>query len=153
VLDLGHAMLATTVLDAALNVQGDTLEGYTVPSGRFSGPSKGGLKTYFSIRFDPAPTSVSTWSNGSVDTTTTRSGNKIGAVATFAVAAGTQVHARVGISYVDVAGARMNREAELGNVDFDQTRQRASDAWQNELSSVRFEGGTDAQRTIMATAL
>jgi predicted alpha-1,2-mannosidase len=154
VLDLAHAMLSTSIKEAQLTVNGDTLEGYTTPSGRFSGPSAGGLKTYFSIQFDPAPSSVSTWSGSSVDGSTTRSGTNIGAVATFAnTGANGQVRARVGISYVDVAGARKNRLAELPGTDFDATRRRASDAWQEQLQSVRFEGGSAAQRTIMATAL
>jgi len=153
VLDLGHALLNVPLLDGELHVDGPTVEGYTVPAGRFSGPSQGGLRTYFSIRFDPAPIAVSTWHDGVVDGTLARSGRKIGAVLSFAVAAGTQVHARVGISYVDVAGARGNREAELGQLDFEATRRAASDAWERELDAVRFEGGSSAQRTVMATAL
>ena len=153
VLDLGYAMVGVPVRAAELRVDGATIEGYTTPDGRFSGPSPGGLKTYVSIRFDPAPTSVATWLDGTVDDTPARAGRRIGAVATFAAAAGTQIHARVGISYVDVAGARRNRETELPDLDFEATRQRASDAWERELGAVRFDGGTAAQRTIMATAL
>ena len=153
VLDLGHAMVNVPVIGAELHVDGARVEGHTTPSGRFSGPSRGGLKTYFSILFDPAPESVATWSNGSLDASSTRSGSKIGAVLTFAAQAGSTVHARVGISYVDVQGARLNRETELPTLDFEGTRQRAADAWQAELASVQFEGGSDAQRTIMATAL
>jgi len=153
VLDLGHALLNVPVLDGELHVDGAVIEGFAVPSGRFSGPSQGGLRTYFSIRFDPPPIAVVTWRDSVVDGTTSRSGRKIGAVVSFAVAAGAEVHARVGISYVDVAGARGNREAELAQLDFEATRRAASDAWQRELESVSFEGGSDAQRTIMATAL
>jgi len=153
VLDLGHAMLSTSILDAQLQVSGATLEGYTTPSGRFSGPSKGGLKTYFSIQFDPAPTAVATFSGATLGTSTSQSGTKIGAVLSFTASSGTQVHARVGISYVDVAGARKNRQAELTNLDFDADRTAASDAWERELQAVRFSGGTADQRTIMATAL
>jgi len=153
VLDLGHAMVNVPVLAAELRVQGDTIEGFTLPSGRFSGPSRGGLRIFFSIRFDPAPSAVATWSGDAVDASTSRSGARIGAVASFAANAGTQVQARVGISYVDVDGARRNREAELDARSFDATRQAASDAWERELHAVRFEGGTADQRTIMATAL
>src|SRR5260221_4254067 len=98
VLDLGHALIGTSVTAAELTVSGATLEGYTLPSGRFSGPSKGGLKTYFSIVFDPAPTSIVTWNGTTVGSDTSRSGTKIGAVASFPVTANGQVHARVGIS-------------------------------------------------------
>lgn len=155
VLDLGHAMLSTTILGAQLTASnnGATLEGYTTPSGRFSGPSKGGLKTYFSIQFDPAPAQISTFNGTTVGTATTQSGTKIGAVLSFDAKSGTVVQARVGISYVDVDGARKNRQAELATLDFDATKQAASDAWEKELDAVRFTGGTNDQRTIMATAL
>jgi predicted alpha-1,2-mannosidase len=155
VLDLGHALLNVAVAGAELQVDasGGTIEGYTQPSGRFSGPSAGGLRVYFSIRLDPAPQSIATWKDGALGDAPSRSGSRIGAVASFAAGAGTEVHARVGISYVDVAGARGNREAELPDLDFDARRSEASDAWEAELGAVRFDGGTDAQRTIMATAL
>lgn len=153
VLDLGYAMVNVPVTAAELRVDGATIEGFTLPSGRFSGPSPGGLRVFYSLRFDPAPTAISTWSGSTLDGSPTRSGTKIGAIARFPVAAGDQVHVRVGISYVDAAGARANREAELGELDFEATRTAASDAWERELRSVRFDGGTAAQRAIMATAL
>jgi predicted alpha-1,2-mannosidase len=153
VLDLGYAMVGVNVSDAQLTVTGNLVEGFTLPAGRFSGPSPGGLRVYFSIVFDAAPTAIATWKDGALDDSPTRSGNRIGAVASFAAGAGTVVEARVGISYVDVAGARRNREAELPALAFDATRQAASDAWEQELGAVRFDGGSDAQRTIMATAL
>lgn len=153
VLDLSHALVNVPVTAAELRVDGATIEGFTLPSGRFSGPSAGGLRVFFSIQFDPAPVAISTWSNTALDGSPTRSGTKIGAIARFPVTAGSQVHARVGISYVDAAGARGNREAELGALDFAATRSAASDAWERELTSVRFEGGTAAQSTVMATAL
>ena len=50
---------------------------------------------------------------GVLDGSRSGSGSKIGAVASFALAPGTEVLARVGISYVDVAGGRAKRLAEL----------------------------------------
>ena len=153
VLDLGHAMVNVRVAYAKLTVDGNVIEGQTLPYGRFSGPSPGGLRTYFSIALDPPPLAIATWNDGELDGEVTEAGLRVGALATFPVDAGSEIHARVGISYVDVAGARANRESELPTLDFDATRKRASDAWERELRSVRFEGGTEAQRTIMATSL
>jgi predicted alpha-1,2-mannosidase len=136
VVDLGHAMVDVNVADAAFTVDGATIEGFTQPSGRFSGPSPGGLRVYFSLRFEPAPVAV----------------EQTGRVAVASFAAG-EVLVSVGLSYVDVAGARANREVELGAQDFETIRAAASDAWQDELTAVRFEGGSEAERTIMATAL
>jgi putative alpha-1,2-mannosidase len=155
VLDLGHALLDVPVNDAKLTVvDGATIEGYTLPAGRFSEPSAGGLRVFFSLHFDPAPAEILTWTDATLDAATTRQGRKIGAIASWpASAPGTVVHARVGISYVDAAGARANREAELPTIDVDAVRRAASDAWESEFEAVRFDGGTDARRRVMATAL
>jgi predicted alpha-1,2-mannosidase len=60
---------------------------------------------------------------------------------------------RVGISFVDLAGARRNLEAEAPDFDFDAMRRHARAAWNRALSTVRVEGGSDAQRRTFYTAL
>jgi predicted alpha-1,2-mannosidase len=60
---------------------------------------------------------------------------------------------KVGISYVDEAGALKNVEAEAPGWDFDGARARARKMWQSELSKVRITGGTPEDRTIFYTAL
>ncbi len=153
VLDLAHAMLDTVVLDAELAIEENRLEGYTMPAGRFSSVPKGGMKTYFSITFDPAPSRIASWSGGALSDKRTQRGFGIGAIATFDLEAGATITARVGVSYVDAAGARANREAEVDGRTFNTIRRDARAAWESTLSAVAFEGGSDADREIMATAL
>jgi len=59
----------------------------------------------------------------------------------------------VGISFVDVAGARGNREAEVEGVAFDTARERTEAAWEAELSRVEVAGGTDEQAAILYTSI
>jgi predicted alpha-1,2-mannosidase len=59
---------------------------------------------------------------------------------------------RVGASLVDGDGAARNLEAEP-MAAFDAVRKRAERAWETELSRVRIEGGTAAQRTVFHTGL
>jgi predicted alpha-1,2-mannosidase len=60
-----------------------------------------------------------------------------------------EVTVRVGISFVDVDGARRNLEAEAPNFDFDRMRREARAAWNRELGRVVVSGGTaDAMRTF-----
>src|SRR3712207_1759367 len=60
---------------------------------------------------------------------------------------------RVGISFVDEAGARRNLEAEAPTFDFDGMRQDAREAWAEQLERVRIDGGTQLERRGFYTAL
>lgn len=75
----------------------------------------------------------------------------IKAVLTFADA--TAVKAKVGISAVDSEGALKNLDSEIADWDFDAVRTNASNAWENELSRIVVEGGTDEERKIFYTGM
>ncbi|KQS04710.1 alpha-mannosidase [Sphingomonas sp. Leaf357] len=60
---------------------------------------------------------------------------------------------RTGISAVDVAGARANLSAEARHWNFDRYRADSARRWKPALETVKVEGGTPDQRTIMASAL
>ena len=67
--------------------------------------------------------------------------------------AGGPVLVKVGISSVDIAGARKNLEAELPNWDFPGARKNAAEVWRRQLGKLEIEGGTAAQRRTFFTAL
>jgi len=58
----------------------------------------------------------------------------------------------VGISYVDIAGARNNLESEVGNADFETIRKKAYEDWEKALSVVKVEGD-NVRKKIFYTAL
>ncbi len=60
---------------------------------------------------------------------------------------------RVGISAVDVEGARKNREAELRSKSFKTVRKNAEAAWREYLGKIEIAGGTEAQRRTFYSAL
>jgi predicted alpha-1,2-mannosidase len=67
---------------------------------------------------------------------------------------GSDVHARVGISYVSLANARANLRAEISSATtLQQLRQRAHDAWDAALSRIVIDGGSTDQRSTFYTAL
>ncbi|WP_320019227.1 GH92 family glycosyl hydrolase [Labilibaculum manganireducens] len=80
-------------------------------------------------------------------------GDEIGAYFTFDTNTNEQIIAEVGVSYVSIANARMNLDAESNQFDFDKTRLQAAQEWNSTLSRVKVEGGTDDQKTIFYTAL
>ena len=60
---------------------------------------------------------------------------------------------KMGISYVSIENARENREAETGNSGFDEILSEAQKRWEDRLSLIKIEGGSDEQRKIFYTAL
>ncbi|MBS7457353.1 GH92 family glycosyl hydrolase [Coralloluteibacterium stylophorae] len=64
------------------------------------------------------------------------------------------VEVRIGISYVDAAGARANLEAESpAGTTLEATQAAAREAWNDTLGRIRIEGGSADDRTVFYTAL
>jgi predicted alpha-1,2-mannosidase len=155
VLDLSHTVPDGEITDGVLTLSedGQTIEGWVFNINAFS-ERYGGLPIYFSARFAEPPTAWATWAEddfaqGVID----RKGPDLGALFAFDLPEGGTVELQVGVSFTSVDAARQNLDAELPGWDFDQTHQATEDTWEALLSTVRYEGGTDEQRTIMATAL
>lgn len=71
----------------------------------------------------------------------------------FKTEANEQVLVKVGVSAIDMDGARRNVESELPDWDFDRVRQNARDQWNNYLSKIDIETADKDQRTMFYTAL
>lgn len=86
-------------------------------------------------------------------------GDKVGtsggtqAVLTFADGGEEPLIAKVGVSAVDIDGARNNVESEAPDWDFDRVRRDAKEAWRRQLSTFDVAGGSHDQRVIFYTAL
>jgi predicted alpha-1,2-mannosidase len=149
---------------ATIQIVGDReMEGY-VENQAFCG-SKQTYKVYFVMRFSHPFRSYGTWDGpsyggtGSV-TASSRTAKQdkhdawIGAYATWPAAAHTQtVTARIGISYVDLAGAEDNLKAESGDKSFAAIHEEARAAWNNALRVIDVSGGSPTERTVFYTAL
>lgn len=59
----------------------------------------------------------------------------------------------VGISAVDVEGARRNLRAECPDFDFDKVKERTQNRWVERLSKVSVDGGSESQMRTFYTAL
>jgi predicted alpha-1,2-mannosidase len=122
-------------------------------------------KVYFVMQFSRPFSQYGTWSDAtprgpeaiaaeSRTATQSASAPWIGAYATWPAADHPQtVVAKVGISYVDLDGARNNLKSEAEKKDFSAIRNDARSAWNRALSSIEVTGGSAAQRTVFYTAL
>ncbi|WP_275410051.1 glycoside hydrolase domain-containing protein [Actinoplanes campanulatus] len=72
-----------------------------------------------------------------------------------AARAGQTIEVRLGFSLrgCDQARRNLERECGAGQTAFETVRARTRSRWRDHLGRVRVEGGTDARRTVMATAL
>ncbi len=63
------------------------------------------------------------------------------------------VELKIGLSFVSVANAKQNLEAEIANKSFETVRNEATQTWEKLLSSVQVKGGTDRQKQMLYSSL
>lgn len=80
-------------------------------------------------------------------------GDDIGVFIDFDTKQNEGVEVLMGVSFVSMENARLNAEKELAQTTFDSLRLRAEEAWNNDLSKILVEGGSEDQKTIFYTAL
>ncbi len=117
-------------------------------SGRY-----GGFSLYFAMRFSATP-SVRVFSEtAEVPGASAVTGPTSAALLDFGEP-GAPVLVQIGLSFVDEASARRALDAEWADFDFEKTTAEAREAWRDTiLSKVRVEGGSDADRTELYSAL
>ncbi|HWD93449.1 MAG TPA: GH92 family glycosyl hydrolase [Verrucomicrobiae bacterium] len=154
---------ATLLIDAGSSAGGNSantsitilgtnqVQGYATAN--IGGASKS-YTLYFVAQFDHGFSSAGTWNGATVSPGTLSStGSQVGAFLTFDATANPVVYARVGISFVSVANALANLNAENTNLDFAGIRSAADAAWNNVLGKIVIGGGTLAQLQTFYTAL
>lgn len=81
------------------------------------------------------------------------SGDDIGVWFTFDSDKSEQIEVNMGVSFVSIENARENLEKEITDRHFDEIHAAARKAWNDDLSRILVEGGTEQQRNIFYTAL
>ena len=104
------------------------------------------FKGYFVIQFQQAPTAMKTYGMDDNKFETSR-----GAYAEFAP--GQTVQLRVGTSFISVDQARENLRREIPGWDFEAVQQALRAQWNAKLSRLQIGGATDADKTLLYTAL
>jgi predicted alpha-1,2-mannosidase len=112
----------------------DRFEGTTIEGRQALG---GGVTGYFNLRFDRPIAGHDELQSG----------------IRFRFAGAAPIEVRIGVSLIDAAQARRNREQELGDRPFTHLVDEARRAWEAALAQIKVEGGSERQRRTLTTAL
>ena len=80
-------------------------------------------------------------------------GDDIGAFFSFDTAEGEQIEVELGVSFVSIENARLNLNKEQEGKNFEQVHAEARERWNDDLSRILVEGGTQEQKTVFYTAM
>ena len=109
--------------------------------------------------FDHPFASYTTWSDNKLTPGTPKaSGTTSGGFITFDTSTGNTVLAKVSISYVSVANAKANVEAEnpvsaFSSEDFDKAAKSAGDVWNRWLNEIQVSGGSTEEKQTFYSML
>lgn len=114
-------------------------------------------KLHFVIRFSKPFDSMGGWVGANVthDTSEIAGHGDIGAFANYRTSEGEAITVKTGISYVSIEQARLNLDTEMGRFgwDFDAVHSHARHTWNELLSKIEVEGGSDTDRKKFYTNL
>ena len=151
IMDLKHAIGGARIRESKAEIVGDNvIRGYIRKSGwspdRF---------LYFVAEFSQPFTSAGLVADGkqldsSVKNTDAR---HIQCFARFDATKNKELLVKVGISAVSWDGAKLNLDTECPGWDFEETCEKAKEAWQEELSRISVKGGSTDDDAVFYTAL
>ena len=148
-LDLGHTAADHDVLESWMELGASEITGFVRMAGSLSG-GYGGQPTWFVAQFSTPWTEAGLWVEEEATEALVRvEGRAVAATLSFE----GDVEVRVGISAVDLEGARNNLEEEIPAWDFDQVVSRTEGRWAEALSAFEVVGGTLPEQRMFASAL
>jgi predicted alpha-1,2-mannosidase len=119
-----------------------------------SGSVPENFHNYFVAVFDKDFETVSTWNGDKINTgNQSEEGKKVGAVVGFKTKRGEQVNVKIASSFISIEQAELTLEREIGKKDFETVKNEGETIWNNELSKIKVEGGTEAQVSTFYSAL
>jgi predicted alpha-1,2-mannosidase len=150
VLDLVESVVSEKIIESGLNIVNDS----TVSGFRRTKAWANDQYIYFYASFSKPFNSWGISDDGNKTENKTKAvGDSLKAWFNFNTSAKETVLLKVGVSNVDIAGAKNNLEKEVPHWDFKKTRQQAKEVWEKELGKIDVLGGSLDQRKIFYTAL
>jgi len=96
---------------------------------------------YFVAEFDKDFEVNHTWNNDWIlnENSTESEGEHVGAIIGFKTKKGETVHVKVASSFISLEQAQLNLSREIGTDSFEQTKKKAKQSWEKELSRIQIE--------------
>jgi predicted alpha-1,2-mannosidase len=142
--------LAWIAADGQITVRSpNELEGYA-RTGNFCAKTNQ-QRVHFAVRSSSPAAASGTWVDGMLGDASEAQG-EAGAWMSF-VDLEQPLELHVAVSYVSIANAWANLDAELGERNFEELRDSARASWSEALSRIQVEGGSDDDKTMFYTAL
>jgi predicted alpha-1,2-mannosidase len=110
-------------------------------------------KAYYYAKFSKPISSYITWNDSVQSAQDEQTGTRIGALVSFSTKQNEEVLVKIGVSFIDMEQAKKNMENEIPDWNFEQVKNQARKIWNNALSKIKIEGGTEKERTIFYSAL
>ena len=128
------------------------LEGYALMGSTRRRPKD--TYVFYVIQFDEPFEKAGAWRKGELQGALEEiEGEQIGAFVSFGTEEGEKRLMKVGISYVSVEQARLNLETELSHWDFDRVAAESRSDWNQWLSKIKVEGGSQEEQRRFYTDL
>lgn len=119
-----------------------------------SGGVPDNFHNYFIIQFDKDFELKHTWSDNWTlqENSLNSEGKHVGAIVGFKTAKGEIIHAKVASSFISPEQAQINLDREIGSDSFENTKEKAKEAWEVELSKIKIEDpNTDHIKTFYSS--
>ena len=150
ILDLFEGATSDKILELKLNIEGD----YGVSGLKRTKGWSNDQYVYFYAIFSAPFSGVKVIENGKVlEGRNFSSMDDLKCILSFEDEAGDEIMVKVGISAVDIEGAKNNLKAEIPDWDFEGLKQQSNDTWNEELGRIEVEGGSQEQKVAFYTAL
>jgi len=135
-----------------IDKQNRTITGYSCNN---NGGVPENFRNYFVLKFDTDFNEIYTWDKSGIDKgSSEKKGEHVCAGVKFSTDDKKKtVIVKVASSFISYEQAELNLEREIGNNTFDEVKEKAQAAWNNELNRTKIEGANDAQKTTFYTAL
>ncbi len=108
---------------------------------------------YYSIQFDHDFDSYSSWQGDAVGTEASRTGSNSGVWVNFNTKDNKVIQAKVGLSTISVDQAKIERNNDIKDWDFDAQHNKSRDTWSQLLNKVEITDAHEENKTVFYTQL
>lgn len=111
------------------------------------------FKNHFVAIFDKDFEEVKTWKDTELQDSNEAESFHVGGIVGFKTKKGEEVNVKVASSFISMKQAELNLKRELGDKSLEEIRDEGAAIWEKELSRIKVEGGTEAQRKTFYSCL